>query len=417
MTAHSFTNADDARLVELLSSARRRVVLAAPGISAGVAEALAAAWDRLGSAGVHVVLDVDAEVCRLGYGTIDGLKALQDAAQRRGCTVGHQRGIRIGILVSDDATLVFSPTPLLVEAGRGQADRPNAILLGVVPEAVASDLGMSPGATGPPAIGSAPLDEIRLKRVERDLSNAPPQPFDLARQVRVFTNRFQFVELKLAGCQISRRRVRIPSEFVGLAKSKSVEERFHAHVDLMQSGSLEVTHGEGEGMRRITEASIQQERKQIERDFMTVLPDYGSVILRSRKAEFEEAVRALEETVQIFSEGIKEALQIHIDASRQAVVDALLPAVAASPPTRWSKIHGSEISRDLAHQQLSSEIGRAFGTPEDLVDEMKLKLVFKDLTYESLVDPKFVATARKAMPGVEFLHEEYDAAAARTEGT
>jgi hypothetical protein len=38
--------------------------------------------------------------------------------------------------------------------------------------------------------------------------------------------------------------------------------------------------------------------------------------------------------------------------------------------------------------------------------------VFKDVAYESLVDPRFLGTARKAMPGVKFLHDESEAAPA-----
>src|SRR5262245_56728588 len=126
MSGHSLTNATESNLVDLLQRARRRLVLIAPGISATLATALATAWDRPGPGAVQVVLDVDAEVCRMGYGTMEGLKLLQEKARALGETVGHQPGIRIGILVSDDATLVYSPTPLLIEEGSKQPDRPNA---------------------------------------------------------------------------------------------------------------------------------------------------------------------------------------------------------------------------------------------------------------------------------------------------
>jgi hypothetical protein len=40
---------------------------------------------------------------------------------------------------------------------------------------------------------------------------------------------------------------------------------------------------------------------------------------------------------------------------------------------------------------------------------MTVNLIFKDVAYESLVDKTFLNVARKAMPSVEALHEEYEA--------
>ena len=61
----TFTNVDDRVLVKLISQASHRVVFVAPGLRQVVAEALADALRRLPGK-VMVVLDVDAEVCRLG---------------------------------------------------------------------------------------------------------------------------------------------------------------------------------------------------------------------------------------------------------------------------------------------------------------------------------------------------------------
>lgn len=409
MRGHSLTNANESHLVDLLQRARRRLVLVAPGVSETVATAFASAWDRLGPGAVQVVLDVDADVCRMGYGTIDGLKLLQEKAQALGETVGHQPGIRIGLLVSDDATLVFSPTPLLIEEGSKQADRPNAILLQSVPDAVAADLGIQPGAEGRRSVGLHPLDEIKMKRIERELALAPPQPFDLARQVRVFTSQFQFVELTMSGCMVSRKKVRIPSKLVGLARSAGIEPNFHAHFDLVPGEELQVTHGQ----RKITERSLQKQRRLIEKQFITVLPGYGSVILRSQKADFEQSIATLRADVNLFSEGITEGLRQRMSSSSDAVVKALLPAVEKNPPAEWTKLHGNMLPEGFVAKSLTEDIQSAFGEPEDLVTEMSVKLVFKDLAYESLVDPKFLETARKAMPGVDCLHKEFNAAGTR----
>ena len=113
----SITNADDAKLCELISGARERVLLVSPGVSEEVARVREEAWPRLGPEAVDVILDVDPEVCRLGYGTLEGLKIVRAAATRAGSCVSHQPGIRIGVLICDHTTLIFSPTPLLIGLG------------------------------------------------------------------------------------------------------------------------------------------------------------------------------------------------------------------------------------------------------------------------------------------------------------
>ena len=405
----SITNADDAKLCELISRARERVLLVGPGVSEDVARVLQEAWTRLGPEAVDVILDVDPEVCRLGYGTLEGLKIVRAAATRAGSCVSHQPGIRIGVLICDQTTLIFSPTPLLIEAGSSQPDHPNAIQLGSPPEQVARELGLGPNRNMERLIGLDPVQQQQVEDVETNLAECPPAKFDLARRVRVFTSRFQFVELEVTGCFISRKKVPIPSQLIGLANSPDVQSQFRAHFNLINKTKLEVCTKKG---RVITEASIQKQRQQLVHDFLIPIKGYGNVVLRANKDKLLKVVRKLRAAVKVFQCGITEDLQQHMTDNATALVEALLPAVIRNPPDAYTKFDGPGVSEDLIRKFLASDIESAFGTAEDLVRDMKVTLVFKDVAYESLVDKKFLEVARKAMPNVEFLHEEYEAAQA-----
>lgn len=406
-TPSTITNADDRKLAALIGRAAQRVVFVAPGVSEPVADALVAAWRRLGRDACMVILDVDPEVCRLGYGTLDALKRLRAAASEANSLVCHQPGLRIGLLIADERTVVFSPTPLLIEAGSDAPDRPNAIEIGLPPADVARDLGLGPAGARDRRIGLDPVEPKRVEAVERDLEAAPPVKFDLARRVRVFTSRFQFVELEMTGCFISRKRVPIPSALVGLARKKDVERQFHAHFDLVQSGRLEVKAGDDV----ITERALLDQRRDIEKRFLVSLPTYGTVVLRGNKDKLVKAVDELRSRVDAFSKGIKVQLTDVITKGCGAVVEALLPAIERNPPDQYTKTLGPAPSRKALGKMLGDDITRAFGTAEALIKDMQVKLVFKDVAYESLVDKKFIETARKAMPHVDFLHEEYEVAA------
>lgn len=400
------TYADDERLVSLITAAKERVVFLAPGVSPGVANALAGAWKRLGRHSVSVI--VDAEVCRFGYGTIEGLKILNEAANNIETSLYQQPGVRIGLLIADQTTLIYSPTPLIIEESSNRPERPNAIELSTPPQDIVQDMGLGDNSFTERVVGTEKTCDKTINAVEEDLKNDPPVRFDLARRVRVFTSKFQFVELKLTGCFISRKKVQIPSYLLGVAKDRELQSQLQAHFNLVNSQKLEVVDGE----RILSEDTLQTKRKKICDDFLTHLKGYGSVVLKTNKERLVQIVEELRTDVAIFQNGVKDKLQNHIDRNVEALVDALLPAVENNPPDKYLKFHGPGITRDQLRKRLFDEISYAFGEAADLIEEMKVSLVFKDVTYESLTDDKFIGLARTAMSEIEFLHEEYEAARA-----
>src|SRR4051812_42156101 len=99
--SRAFQPVGDDQLVAIISGTRRRLIFAAPGVSKLVSTAIAKIWRSLPS-GVSIILDVDPNVCRLGYGTVEGLEQLQRTATELGAVLCHEPGIRIGLVVSDD---------------------------------------------------------------------------------------------------------------------------------------------------------------------------------------------------------------------------------------------------------------------------------------------------------------------------
>lgn len=106
-------------LVASIQEAHRRVFIIAPGVWPPVAKAIAEAWSRLGPERVGVILDVDPEVCRIGYGSLEGIEILQTAAMAANQPIAQEPGIRICIFIIDEQTIVFSPSPRLIETPPG----------------------------------------------------------------------------------------------------------------------------------------------------------------------------------------------------------------------------------------------------------------------------------------------------------
>jgi hypothetical protein len=388
----------DTEMMALVRCAAHRLVVIAPGLSEPVAKALSDKWRHLGRDSVQVVLDSDAEVCRLGFGEVAALEILRQTAEELGTAILQQQGLRVGVVITDETTTIYSPTPLLVEAGGQPGERQNAIRL-EAPGLRSGNNGADQGLAQM-NLEATPISRADVQRTVDDLKANPPMKFDLAQKVRVFNAQFEFAELKLRGMAVSRKTVPIPSDLMNFAKDPKAQKLLKSSFHLIAENT------ELSGKR------IEKLRQFIDTEFLRPLPGYGTVVLRKRKSEFEAAVKVLERYVQRFQKILKKRLQAEIDANRELVASALLPGVLASPPARWRKFLGSTPTPDEAMRLLHSELTKAFGSIEDVIRDMKVKVMFKGVTYESLSSPEFMRVAHEAIPELGLLHEEFDAAKA-----
>jgi hypothetical protein len=225
--------------------------------------------------------------------------------------------------------------------------------------------------------------------------------FDVAQKVRVFNARFEFVEFELRGLNISRKTVQIPSDLTSLGKDPKTQRQFKSSFQLIEkSSSLSGEH-------------VTKRKQQIMASHLIVLENYGTVILREKKEAFLAEVKKLEAEIAAFQKLLKQDLQKEIDASRDAVISALLPGVAQKPPVRWQPFLGRQPAIEEVERLLRKELTKIFGSAADVCADMSVTTVFKGVTYELLSDEEFIGVAHEAIPSLDFLHDEYDAAKAQ----
>ena len=121
----TFAVASDTSLVELIQRAKRRLVVVSPALNEPVAAALAERLKDLGQLAITVVLDADPEVYRLGYGTRSALDKVRQASKQSLFDLRVQPGVRIGVVISDDVTMLFAPVPLLIVPSAFSAPGPS----------------------------------------------------------------------------------------------------------------------------------------------------------------------------------------------------------------------------------------------------------------------------------------------------
>ena len=120
------------------------------------------------------------------------LDVVRNASKANHFDLRVQPGVRIGVVISDDVTMLFAPVPMLIEAGSTTDEKPNAIIIN------GGDIGRIAEATGASdvnskkqEVGTRAMTPELADALDRDLTANPPQKFDVARALRVFSSRVQ----------------------------------------------------------------------------------------------------------------------------------------------------------------------------------------------------------------------------------
>ena len=390
----------DVSILGQINCARKRLLVIAPGLTEEVAKAVASKWIELGRDAVRVVLDPDPDNCRLGYGDLSALKLLQAAAAAQGTAVLEQAGIKIGIVVTDETTTIYSPTPRLVESGGEPGERLNAIRFDLPATSEPDQTGQAIDLRSID-LDAVPLTDERISETGQNLRNDPPLRFDVTQKIRVFNTLFEFVELEMNGMSLGKKKVNIPSELLGLAGDQEDRDLLNSTCNLIDSTSA------------LSGTGLMKARQKIDDGYLTSLPGYGKVILRAAKDEFLKSVDDLKARIDEHKKKVVKELQAEIDTKRQRLFKGLLPAVVANPPRSWVKAYPKDQHYDVVKRRLDDELQKAFGKVDALVGAMEAKVLFKGVTYEMLSDPDFLAIAGEKLPSLKDLHREFSAVEAK----
>ena len=378
------------RICSEIGAAQRHVILAAPGIDMQVADAMLQLSQRLPKSAVQVVLGVLPSVARLGYGDHAAVEKLAAA----GVPLHQHEGLRIGVLICDDAGWSLATSPSLVEANpAGDSEAFNTIALTpaqimVLRAELPAINNMNDREPAPEytVVGTELVDEATLVKVKRALDIAPPQQFDLARQTQVYAALIQFVELTFEGFNIQSRRVQLPKMLQLIAsKDKAVKDRLTASLKVLD---------QIEKPKALREVTMQLE--ELRNAYLVPVGQAGRIMLKSKRGDFEKELKAIEDSL----EACKETLVTDLQATLKGVVDAIVPdlarAMMADSPPRFRGLFSA--TEESAAEFVKDELAKTFPTADELVAGMKIHKFYKDVTYETLKNKDFSERVMKEIP-------------------
>lgn len=415
MSESLFRSLDSSTIAREISEAQISVCYAAPGIQQEPAGALAALAQRIGPELITICLDFDERVMRMGFGDVTAVKTLRDV----GIEVRSTPGLRTGLVIIDDEGYIFTPTALYLEAEGRPEEAPNAMRLSndQVKEALAR---LSP-ASKAIAVALAKTDEEkqrimeqaievpseavaddRFAAVEKQLEDVPPVQFDIARQVRVFNAYLQYVEMKLSGAAIQRRRFAIPQSIQKLGGSKDLEGRLRTTFDLIEKGG------------KLSSKKLEDDLSEIRKNFTPSLgKDHGRVLLKAQKMNFEKRLEVFKTNLEAHQKSVAENLQGQLDESRKQIIDYYLPRVVEAPPDAMlGQLLREKPTEDDARRWLEAELEGEFPKADTLIDKMQLNVRYKDMTFETLNQDDFLEAVKAAFPGIDWgkAYKEFRAA-------
>ena len=404
--AHLFVALSSRRIAKLIAQATRHVCYAAPGIHDEPAEALVNLKRKSPSVSITVNLDFDEKTLQMGYGCLSAVETLSDAKIH----VSHFAGFRSSILIVDNCGWVFTPTALCLESEPHSDETPNALVLAAdqvrellirlsprareeaIISAEAPEEAERIAAT-PLDVSIHPIEPSHFDEVKQAIDLAPPVQFDVARQVRVFQPYLQYVELSLTGAAIQRHRVRIPKSIQHLGSANDLEGRLQTTFDLIDKS--------GEFSSKSLESDLNDLRNNFTR---SLGEDHGRIILKSAKSLFLERIDEFCKKLESHQKKIEEQLQSQINDSKKKIIDYYLPIARNNPPDALvGQLFSSQSPNDDdIRAWLDKELGKAFPKAEKLAGKMKLKVRYKDVTFETLNQPDFLEAVKQAFPGFDW---------------
>lgn len=382
--SRTFTTATDEVLIELIRSAQSRLTIVTPGLTTPVAKALAVRAKHLPTQLVTVILDADPETCRMGYGDMEALEVVQEASSNHELKLHQQPGIRIGVVISDQQTMVYSPVPRMVEDAPANVDEPNAVMIGgkaaeAVAAATASDDPQS-------EVGKEELTSDQVKETVDSLKADPPRPYDLSRRLRVFRSEVQFIELRIKNATFEKRKIQLPEEFKKL-NDEDLRSRISAGlkmpIDLETELRISIGSGENSKNLLVNERYIVRERQRIEREFFHRWNVRGKVVLRKDKERVKRNIDGLMAIIKAYHSALREQIHWNREAFCQQFVDEFLDQWKERPPKRLRE--RDETDDESLRLDIRREAAQLFEKAVILGDPA-LTIVYKDVAIEDLED-------------------------------
>lgn len=198
----------------------------------------------------------------------------------------------------------------------------------------------------------------------------------------------EFVETEFKGLRLATKKITIPKELTGLGMNDDVKE--------ILSSTAKIFTGNHDFTKDLK--SLEDKRNNLRDDYLISIKDYGLLIKKHMKDEFNNELIAINQEKNKIKNKILKSLEQEIDKTKNSLVSYYLPIIKKTPPKHLRKLN-KDISEKVLLEYLEHLFDKSLPDIKKLVDEIELFHKYKGLTLELLKDEKFISLLKNK--GVE----------------
>ena len=142
--------------------------------------------------------------------------------------------------------------------------------------------------------------------------------------------------------------------------------------------------------------------------FTRSLGNKGRVILKEKKLDFEKEICEIRNELEKYKKELKNELITKLDNSKQQILNHCVPMLKENPPDEMTSCLPSSYEDEDIKLWVKREIFGMFPRADELCQKMKLEVVYKDITFETLNDKDFISRIKKEFPYHNWDEKLYD---------
>lgn len=379
----TFISLNSKKISSIIDSSARELIFISPGISDEIATAIVHCKNNNSLYNSEIIVDDDPNAIRLGYGTYEALHTLE----LNDIPIRSHRGIRIGLIVADDASYIFNPTPQIIEEEPKDNLTPNAIHISEVEaNAILESIIRNDSIDEKPNIevGEKVITEVVFNFIKKDIETRPPIKPDLFRQMNVINSVFQLVETHLTGARVQAKTFTLTPQDLGI-KNKEVANRIRAsykiieHEDILELSELEGMHNN------------------IKEQYFVSIPKYGKLIMYESVKDFNSAILELRKEIKFKQKTLVDVVNNKLKRSKELLIPLIADNLQALPVDELRKVvFPLKFDKSGILEFVTQKLERKFPKAEQILSDIELTVRITNVSSQLMEEDDFRKKVEKA---------------------
>lgn len=398
-------------LFNKINTAKSCVYLSLPGIDEELSQHLVDV-NRDNNVSIEVCLDNREDTIRNGYGEAAGIDKLIE----NGIVIRECKGNRVSFIIVDNSGYIFFPESRIFSA---DPTGPNAIELDGFTisrllnyffppaddhEREVLDERFSNSIQGhkewmhkvrnevfndPPQVVTEEFDKSEYAKTKASLIKNPPIEPDLQRQIKTYTAKILYVELKFTGINLQSRTINIPKDALPI-NNKELKKLLQTKMKLFQN------------IERNKDFEIFEElKKKVETlrdDYLTPITcrDGKSLIKVEMKEAFINSLQKIKNEIAELNKQLPDILEAATLETKDLIKAELTNFFKENEPDEVKQYSDAAIKERKLNEFVDRLVYRIpFPKTEKLIENISLSDYYYDLTFQDFSDEKLIEEFRK----------------------